>query len=78
METVDIIAKLKPIFNAVFQVEVELSEKLTAMELEGWDSLNHIHLLACIEEAFSIKFTVREIKSLTNVGQLINAIQSKQ
>lgn len=77
METVDIITRLKPIFKTVFQVQVEVNEKLTALDVEGWDSLNHLNLLASIEEEFFIKFTVKDIKSITTVGQLISAIQSK-
>jgi acyl carrier protein len=77
MEKSDILLKLEPIFLKVFHSDIVLNEKVTAMDVNGWDSLNHINLLATIEEEFAIKFTIKEMRSLLNVGDLVTAIKSK-
>ena len=48
-----------------------------AEDVEGWDSLSHIQLVAAMEEAFGIEFSSREILSWDNVGDLIDSIQKK-
>ena len=46
-------------------------------DIEEWDSLSHVQLVAAMEEAFGIEFSSREILSWDNVGDLIDSIQKK-
>lgn len=55
-----------------------LSESTTAKDIKGWDSLNHMSLMAAIEKHFEIKFSFIEILNMTDVGSMIDCLQDKQ
>lgn len=55
----------------------EMREDLTAPDVEGWDSLTHMTIITGLEAAFNIKFKLREINKLKNMGSLIELIQGK-
>ncbi len=55
----------------------EMREDLTALDVEGWDSLTHMSIISALEAAFNIKFKLREINKLRNMGSLIELIESK-
>ncbi len=42
--------------------------------MDGWDSLMHITLIGVIEDEFGIKFPMKDIVGMKNVGQLIDKI----
>lgn len=78
----DILAKLAPIFQEVFDDdELEITPVTTADDIEDWDSLEHINLIIAVEKAFGIKFTTAEISRLKepeqNVGTFSDLIASK-
>ncbi len=77
MSRQDIFAKLTEIFEDVFDREgIELGEETTAKDVEGWDSLTHIALLAAVEDEFEIKFDMKEVQGLKNVGAMVSAIEA--
>lgn len=55
----------------------EMNDELTAKDVDGWDSLSHMMIITKIEEAFNIKFKLRELNKLKNMGSLVTVIQSK-
>jgi len=78
MDEAQVYARLAPIFHDVFDEDsIELTPELTAKDVDGWDSLNHIRLLLTIEKAFKVKFTTSEIGSLANVGDLVKLIKAR-
>jgi acyl carrier protein len=50
---------------------------LTAKDVDGWDSLNHIRLILTVEKAFKVKFSTSEIGNLQRVSDLVALIQSR-
>jgi acyl carrier protein len=50
---------------------------MTADDVNGWDSLNHIRLMLAVSNAFGVKFTALEIGALKNVGELADLIIRK-
>ena len=74
-----IIGQLTTIFRDVFNDEtISLDHGITANDIGAWDSLSHMLMIAEVENTFSIKFRLREISKLKNVGTLIELIESKQ
>jgi acyl carrier protein len=70
--------KLQNVFRDVFDDDsIEIYPEMTANDLEDWDSLNHLRLVAEAEKAFSTRFTTGEILKLKNVGDLIKLIEVK-
>jgi len=78
MERNEILKRVEEIFRDELEQEnLVLTDDTTAEDVEGWDSLSHIQLVAAMEEAFGIEFKSREILSWDNVGDLIDCIQKK-
>ena len=74
MERVEVYARLKDVFQDVFDREVELSDATTAADVQGWDSLNHITLIGTVEDEFDIKFPMKDVVHMKNVGELVDKI----
>ena len=71
--------KLTMIFRTVFNDDsIVLSDKMTADDIGAWDSLSHMLLITEVENAFAIKFSLREINKLRNVGTLMKLIDAKR
>lgn len=78
MDRIDILKRVVDIFREELEQEdLELTDETTAEDVEGWDSLSHVQLVAALEEAFGIEFKSREILSWDNVGDLIDSIEKK-
>jgi len=75
----DVSGRLSSIFQDVFQNNgLTLTREMTAQDVENWDSMRHIQLITEVETAFGIKFRLREIMSMKNVGDLIDLIHLKR
>ena len=78
MERSEILAKVEKIFRDELEVDdLVLTDETTADDVEEWDSLSHVQLVAAMEEAFGIEFKSREILSWENIGDLIDSIEKK-
>jgi acyl carrier protein len=78
MEQHEIINKLTSIFRTVFNNQsLVLKNDLTANDVDQWDSLSHMILISNIEEVFLIKFKLRELNKMKNIGDMIEIINSK-
>jgi acyl carrier protein len=71
--------KLKSVFQKVLEEnDITITREMTAQDIEKWDSLRHVQLISEVERAFGIKFKLREVLSMKNVGDLIDLIHVKQ
>lgn len=78
MERTELVNKLTPIFRTVFSNDaLVISDELTANDVENWDSLSHMLLITDIESVFSIKFKLKELNRMRNVGDMIDIIALK-
>jgi acyl carrier protein len=78
MERNGILKRVEEIFREELEQEdLVLTDETTADDVDGWDSLSHVQLVAAMEEAFGIEFKSREILSWDNVGDLIDSIEKK-
>ena len=78
MERDEVLKRGEEIFREQLgQSDIELYDEATAEDVEGWDSLSHVQLVAAIENVFGIEFSSREILSWENVGDLIDSIMKR-
>ncbi len=78
MEKIEIINRLTPVFRKVFSDNsLVVTEGLSALDVENWDSLSHMLLISEVENAFSIKFKLKDLNKMANVGDMIAIISSK-
>lgn len=73
-----ILEKLTAVFRDVFDdEEIVISDTTTADDIEAWDSLEHISLIAAVEKAFKMRFTMREVSGMKNVGEMIDILAER-
>ena len=78
MTEADIYAKLTEIFRELFADDsITLRPDTTADQVDGWDSFNHLNIIVAVESEFGVKMQTNEIEKLSNVGDLVRAIQAK-
>lgn len=75
MSREEVFDTLNEVFQDVFDDEgITVTDKTTADDIEEWDSLEHINLLAAVEQAFGIKFNMGQVVSMKNVGEMADII----
>lgn len=52
--------------------------ELSALQVEGWDSLANVRLFLAVEGAFGIRFSTGEISSIESLGEMAETIAAKQ
>jgi len=78
MTDVEILARLTPVFQDVFDDDdITPHADMVADDVSEWDSLSHIRLMISVEREFKVKFTAAEVGSLSRVGDLVALIQKK-
>ena len=69
---------LNRIFQEVFKDDtIQIKLETTANDVDGWDSFAHVTLILAIEARFKIKFSLKEVMSFKNTGDLIKGIERK-
>ena len=74
MERSEVYSRLADVFRDVFDREVMLADETTAADVSGWDSLNHITLIGTVEDEFDVKFPMKDVVGMKNVGELVDKI----
>lgn len=70
--------ELQAIFRDVFDDEsLVISEETTSDDIEDWDSFAQMNLIVAMEKQFGMKFNIKEINSLKNVGEMMALIQAR-
>jgi len=73
-----IVSHLTPIFRDVFNDDtLVVTESLTAAEVPTWDSLSNINMIVAVEKEFGVKFSIKDVRNLKNVGELLELIKRK-
>lgn len=64
--------------RSVFKDEdLELTFDSSADQIDKWDSLTHIELILEIEKRFNMKFSLGELQTLKQIGNLVQLISEK-
>jgi acyl carrier protein len=73
-----IYTQLTEIFRDIFDDEdIILTPEITASDIAGCDSFNHLNLIVATEMRFGIKFKTTGIESLGNVGHFVDVNASR-
>ncbi len=78
MSREEVFEKLNGVFQDVFDDDtITVTDTTTADDIEEWDSLEHINLLAAVEQEFGMKFNMGQIVSMKNVGEMADIIMQQ-
>lgn len=73
-----IFERLTDVFREVFDnYDLEIDNLTTANDIEEWDSLEHINLIAAVESEFGMRFRMREVGYMKNVGEMVDIIAER-
>ena len=74
----EIFTRLNEVFQDVFgDDDITVTDETTAADVEGWDSLRHITLLAAVEDEFDIEFSMGQTLKMKNVGERVDYIEEE-
>ena len=78
MNNNEITARLNEVFRDVFgDSSISVNPSTTSDDIEDWDSIEHINLIAAVEDEFGMRFKMREVSGMKNVGEMINIIAER-
>ena len=78
MKREEVYERLNVVFQDVFDDgSITVNDATTADDIEDWDSLEHINLVVAVERCFGIKFTMKEVTSMKNVGEMVDIILAR-
>ena len=74
----EVLNGVQEIFRDIFDEDDMVIENSTSsVDVEDWDSLNHINLVSAIEKEFKIKFALEELMTLKDVGAMVDLMVEK-
>ena len=74
----DIIKRLTEVFRDVFDdSSIVITDKTTSADIEDWDSIEHINLIGAVEDEFGLRFKMKEVSGMKNVGEMIDIISDR-
>jgi acyl carrier protein len=72
------LTKLQQVFRDVFKDNnLIITKQTSAKNINMWDSLTHLELIAAIEDAFKINFSFDEVMQFNSVGDLLKVLEEK-
>tara|TARA_B110000008_G_C16763585_1_gene481633 strand:- start:89 stop:328 length:240 start_codon:yes stop_codon:yes gene_type:complete len=73
------LVELNKIFATYFNdKKLKLNENTSSKNIKTWDSLAQVSLIILIEKKFKIKFSVKEVNNLKNIGEMIKLLKKKK
>jgi acyl carrier protein len=71
----EVLDKVTEIIREVFDDdEIAVTDTTVAGDVNGWDSLMHITLIGTIEDEFDMKFAMKDVVGMKNVGHMVDLI----
>ena len=75
MSREEVYTRLNEVFRDVFdRDDITVGDETTAADIDGWDSLIHITLMDAVEEEFDIRFDMKTVVKMKNVGEMVDFI----
>jgi acyl carrier protein len=70
--------RIQKVFQEVFDNDgLYVTDAMSAKDVPNWDSLAHVKLIVSLEEEFSVRFSLQEVTTMSNVGDLKRAVAAK-
>jgi acyl carrier protein len=77
MQELGVLGRLEQIFRDELDDDrLVLSEGSGPDDVDGWDSLANIRIVAAIESAFGFEFDIEQIESVRSVSDLLHVIKA--
>ncbi len=74
----EVFETLNGVFQDVFDdTSITVNDNTTSEDIEDWDSLEHINLIAAVEQEFGMKFSMGQVVTMKNVGEMADIILSQ-
>ncbi len=74
----EVFETLNGVFQDVFDdASITVNDNTTSEDIEDWDSLEHINLIAAVEQEFGMKFSMGQVVTMKNVGEMADIILSQ-
>lgn len=74
----EVFERINKVFRDVFDDDdITVTETTTSADIDDWDSLEHINLVAAVEQEFGMKFTMGQVVTMKNVGEMVDIILQK-
>lgn len=70
--------KVNDLLADLFELDPKtIRDDWTHEDIALWDSLQHLRMIAAMEQEFGIKFSMAEIRSIENIGQIRSILRTK-
>jgi acyl carrier protein len=70
--------KLHNLIAETLHISLEkINDELTMTDVEAWDSLQHMSLIASLEQTFGVEFTFDEIVTMRSVAEIKRVLRGK-
>lgn len=71
MSSSEVDRQVREVMAGVFDVDPEtIGEGFRRDDAPAWDSMNHLRLISALEEAFGIRFTMKEVGEIESFDHL--------
>ena len=78
LEEAQVYPRVQQIFAQVFeQPDIEVKPEMDASWVDTWDSLSHMKMISAIEKEFGVKFKLKEVTKMKNVGDMVAILQER-
>ena len=74
----NLLQQLNNIMREVFENKhLIITNETSAKDIAEWNSLNHVLLITEIEKKFNVSFSLDEMISFANVGDIVTCLKTK-
>lgn len=71
-------SKVREVMAGVLDVEAEaIGDGFRRDDAPAWDSMNHLRLITALEEAFGIRFTMKEVGEMASFADVLQKVAER-
>jgi len=71
MSSSEVDSQVREVMAGVLDVDAgEIDDGFRRDDASAWDSMNHLRLISALEEAFGIRFTMKEVGEMESFGDV--------